>query len=170
MRILITGFIVFVLWSLFSVWLYVNKLKPEKNDQEIMPQTTEVQTVVADTTVQPEVLIPNDLILYFDFDDVRVKNDPHTDTGVVEFKTWLNGHPESMLSITGHTDNIGTAEYNQTLGLNRARSVEKYVISRGINADKMVLDSKGEDQPMVVDQTTEEARAKNRRAVLTINK
>ena len=75
-----------------------------------------------------------------------------------------------MLSITGHTDNIGTSEYNQTLGFKRARTIQKYLESRGINADKMILESKGKDQPIIVDQTTEEGRAKNRRVVITINK
>lgn len=170
MRILIIGFIVFVIWSLFSVWLYVNKIKPIKNDQDIMHQITESQTIVADTAVQSEALLPNDLTIYFDFDDAGFKNDLQTDTSVVEFKTWLNKHPESMLSITGHTDIIGTSEYNQTLGFKRARTIQKYLESRGINADKMILDSKGKDQPIIVDQTTEEGRAKNRRVVITINK
>jgi outer membrane protein OmpA-like peptidoglycan-associated protein len=170
MKILIIGFIVFVIWSLFSVWLYVNKIKPVQNDQVIMYQITESQTIVADTAVQSEALIPNDLTIYFEFDDAGFQNDSQKDTSVVEFKTWLDKHPESMLSITGHTDNIGTSEYNQTLGFKRARTIQKYLESRGINADKMILESKGKDQPIIVDQTTEEGRAKNRRVVITINK
>ena len=72
-----------------------------------------------------------------------------------------------MLSITGHTDLIGTQEYNKALGLKRAQTIQKYLESNGINTDKIMLESKGKDQP-VNEQNTDEGRAMNRRAVLTI--
>ena len=67
------------------------------------------------------------------------------------------------------TDNIGTSEYNQALGHKRAQTIQGFLESTGINVDKLIAESKGEDQP-VADQSTEEGRAKNRRAVITIKK
>jgi len=170
MRILITGIIVFIIWSIFSVWLYVQKLKPEK-DEPVTEQTvqsiSESQPVQADSIIQQEVIIPDDLIIYFGFDESKFKSGPQIDEGVTEFKNWLDKNQESMLLITGHTDNKGTAEYNQVLGLERAQSVKNYFQSKDVDAAVMKIDSKGESQP-INDQITEEDRAKNRRVVITI--
>jgi len=169
MRILIIGFVVFVIWSFFSVWLYVDKIKPAMNKPVTVQPNPETQTNVADSIMQLNALMPKDLMIYFEFDDSKFKPDPQTDNSIAEFKTWLDKNPGSMLTITGHTDFIGTAEYNQALGLRRAQVIQKYLESKGITANKMITDSKGKDQP-VADQTTQEGRAKNRRTVITIKK
>ena len=52
MRILIIGFVVFVIWSLFSVWLYVDKIEPAMNEPETVQPIPEIQTSVADSLVQ----------------------------------------------------------------------------------------------------------------------
>lgn len=176
MRILIIGFIVFVIWSIFSVWLYVEKLKPAMNDVKTEQSASEIQTTsedsvaqttMADSVIQVELLIPKDLITYFDFDDARIKNYSQLDNSLVDIKKWLDKNTESMISITGFTDKIGTAEYNQKLGLERAQSVKIYFLSKGVVATKIMVESKGESQP-IEDQSTKEGRAKNRRAVITI--
>ena len=176
MRILISGFIVFVIWSIFSVWLYVEKLKPAMDGPITVQSTSEIQSTLADSVIkstladsviQPEALIPNDMMIYFDFDDASFKNDSIIDNSVIEFKEWLDKNSESMLTITGHSDNMGTLKYNQILGLERAQAVQNYFQSKGIDATKLMVASEGESQP-INDQTTEEGRAKNRRVVITI--
>ena len=167
MRILISGFIVFVIWSIFSVWLYVEKIKPAMDGPITVQSTSEIQTTLADSVIQPEALIPNDMMIYFDFGDASFKNDSIIDNSVIEFKEWLDKNSESMLTITGHSDNIGTLKYNQILGLERAQAVQNYFQSKGIEATKLIVASEGENQP-INDQTTEEGRAKNRRVVITI--
>lgn len=167
MRILISGFIVFVIWSIFSVWLYVEKLKPAMDGPITVQSTSEIQTTLADSVIQPEALIPNDMMIYFDFDDASFKNDSIIDNSVIEFKEWLDKNSESMLTITGHSDNMGTLKYNQILGLERAQAVQNYFQSKGIDATKLMVASEGESQP-INDQTTEGGRAKNRRVVITI--
>lgn len=169
MKILITGFIVFVIWSIFSVWLYVDKIKPPLKKPEAVQEIPEAQTNITDSLRQQPAVRPNDLVLYFEFDDAEFKPGPETDERIAEFKTWLDNNPESTLYITGHADNIGTREYNKMLGLKRAQNIKKYLESKGIEAGKMITESKGEDHP-VSDQNTEEARAMNRRSVLTIKK
>lgn len=170
MRILIIGFVVFVIWSFISSWLYVDKIKPAMNKPVAVQPSPETQTQVADTLIQPKVLLPDDMIIYFEFDKAEFKSDLQTDSSITEFNTWLDKNQGSMLTITGHTDLIGTAEYNQALGLRRAQVIQDYFEREGVAANKMITDSKGEDQPAVVDQTTEEGRAKNRRTLITIKK
>jgi OOP family OmpA-OmpF porin len=71
------------------------------------------------------------------------------------------------VQIEGHTCNIGTAEYNLALGERRATSVKDYLVSRGINADRLQTISYGEERPKY-DNSREETRRLNRRAALTV--
>ena len=167
MRVLISGFIVFVIWSIFSVWLYVERFMPVMDCPITVQSTSEIQTTLADSVIQPEALIPNDMLIYFDFDDASFKNDSIIDNSVIEFKEWLDKNSELMLTITGHSDNMGTLKYNQILGLERAQAVKNYFQSKYIDATKLIVAFEGESQP-INDQTTEEGRAKNRRVVITI--
>lgn len=167
MRILITGFVVFAIWSLFTVWLYVNKLEPAINKPVTVQLIPEAQVSITDSVMQVTVTEPKDLIIYFEFDDARFMPDDQTDSLFDEFKTWLNNSPESMLAITGHTDHTGPTEYNQTLGMKRAEVVRKYFESKELASDKMIIGSRGEDMP-AADNDSEEGKAKNRRTVITI--
>jgi OOP family OmpA-OmpF porin len=69
----------------------------------------------------------------------------------------------------GHTDFIGTDEYNMKLGLVRAKIVQKYLEEKGIPANKIIPGSKGEEQP-IADHITSAGRAKNRRTEISIKK
>ena len=71
------------------------------------------------------------------------------------------------LTIEGHTDSIGTNEYNLALGERRATSVREYLTSRGISADRLNIVSYGEERPRH-DNAREETRRLNRRAALVV--
>ena len=81
--------------------------------------------------------------------------------------TAMQANPTLRLQIEGHTDNIGTAEYNLALGERRAESVRDYLVSRGIAADRLTTVSYGEERPKH-DNTREETRRLNRRAALVV--
>jgi OOP family OmpA-OmpF porin len=72
------------------------------------------------------------------------------------------------VKITGHTDNVGTHEYNMKLSKRRAEAVREYLISIGVDASKMEVDGEGETQP-VADNSTKEGRAKNRRVEIEVS-
>jgi OOP family OmpA-OmpF porin len=169
MRILITGFIVFVIWSFFSMWLYVDILRPAAKKPVVVQPAPESQSKEADSLMKIYASMPKDLLIFFDFDQAKFKPDPLTDSSIVKFKEWLDKHPEAVLSITGHTDFIGTPEYNQALGLERAQIIQKYLENKGIPPGKMVTVSRGEEQP-IASHITSEGRAKNRRTEITIKK
>lgn len=71
------------------------------------------------------------------------------------------------LEIEGHTDNIGSDEYNKMLGEKRAEAVRDYLLSSGLPLHAMNIVSLGETQP-VADNTTSDGRAKNRRVVIRV--
>ena len=74
------------------------------------------------------------------------------------------------VKIEGHTDNIGTKEYNQKLSERRAKSVANYLIDKGVDSSKVTTEGFGFSRP-IADNKTKEGRAKNRRTEMkfTIN-
>jgi OmpA-OmpF porin, OOP family len=77
--------------------------------------------------------------------------------------TNLEDHPEIVkVRIEGHTDSTATPEHNQTLSRERAESVKRYLVSRGIAAGRLTTKGHGQDKP-IGDNSTEEGRSQNRR-------
>jgi outer membrane protein OmpA-like peptidoglycan-associated protein len=72
-----------------------------------------------------------------------------------------------MLSVNGHTDDVGSAEYNQKLSERRAQAVRDYLVKAGISADILSVEGHGKSLPLVKG-TTDAARGKNRRVELGI--
>ena len=80
---------------------------------------------------------------------------------------YLEANPDKQLALAGHTDNKGSEDLNRKLGLQRAESVKRYLVGRGVRA-AISTRSAGATEP-VADNDTEEGRAKNRRFNLKIN-
>lgn len=66
------------------------------------------------------------------------------------------------ITIAGHTDSIGSDEYNKQLSLARAQSVRDYLRRRGIDASRMKTEGYGKTRPMAPNES-DEGRALNRR-------
>jgi len=167
MRILITGFVAFVIWCFVSAWLYNDKLLPAMKKPEPVQTIPLSQSNEADSLARLKALMPKDLLIFFEFNDAKFKTDPQTDISIAEFKAWLDKYPGSMLYVTGHTDLVGAPDFNQALGLKRALIVSKYLENKDINPTRVITDSKGETQP-IAGYITKEGRAKNRRTEITI--
>ncbi|MEO5739171.1 MAG: OmpA family protein [Vicinamibacterales bacterium] len=103
--------------------------------------------------------------VYFDFDRYTL-----TDAAqriLAQAVEAMRADPTLRIRIEGHTCSIGTAEYNLALGDRRARSVQQYLASNGIAADRLTTVSFGEEQPKH-DNSREETRRLNRRAAMTV--
>lgn len=81
----------------------------------------------------------------------------------------LNDNAEMKLTINGHTDSQGSADYNKKLSTNRAESVKKYLVEKGIATERLEAFGKGEEEP-VADNSTQLGRAANRRVELKLKK
>ena len=101
----------------------------------------------------------------FDFDQSIVKQDGKNALDQM-LDSLKNMNTEVMVTV-GHTDSIGNDEYNQALSIRRAEAVKAYLISRGIGADRVYTEGKGEAQP-IADNTSNEGRAKNRRVIVEV--
>ncbi len=81
----------------------------------------------------------------------------------------LKENPTLMLEISGHTDSLGTNEYNIELSENRAQSVYNYLVEKGIDEDRLTYKGYGETQPIAPNRT-EKGRALNRRTEVKVIK
>ncbi len=109
------------------------------------------------------------MYIHFAFDSAQIMLDKG-DTGPSLAKAiqLLSERPGDRVRIVGHTDNVGSDSYNQTLSERRAAEVRQYLIDNGgINASRMESEGRGESQPSVSNQT-EEGRAQNRRVELEL--
>ena len=91
------------------------------------------------------------------------KGKPILDTVVA----YLKRNPDVEVTIDGHTDNIGSDKVNNPLSLKRAEATKKYLVSKGVAADRLVTAGFGSTQP-VADNNTKEGREKNRRIEIKI--
>ncbi|HSV60460.1 MAG TPA: OmpA family protein, partial [Variovorax sp.] len=72
-----------------------------------------------------------------------------------------------VIIAVGHTDSVGADAYNQKLSVRRAEAVKAYLVSKGIERNRVYTEGKGEKQP-VADNRTKEGRAKNRRVEIEV--
>lgn len=79
----------------------------------------------------------------------------------------LRQYPDSTVTVTGHTDNVGTAAYNQDLSQRRADAVAGILMQDGVRATRLIAYGRGESQP-VATNLTPEGRALNRRVEIHI--
>ena len=92
---------------------------------------------------------------------------PQSEQALNELSDFLRDNPTVSIRITGHTDNVGSDKANMTLSEGRAKAVRSEIIKRGIAAERIEAEGKGETEP-IADNATEEGRAQNRRVEFTI--
>lgn len=103
--------------------------------------------------------------LLFDFGKTNLKEANKAD--LQKLAETLTQNPDTNLLIVGHTDNVGSESFNQTLSKNRARAVSYQLTSAGVSKSRLKLQGKGESQP-VVSNDTEDSRSQNRRVEIAI--
>jgi OOP family OmpA-OmpF porin len=102
---------------------------------------------------------------FFDFDKAVLK--PEAKAKMDDLVAKTGGVNLEVVIAVGHTDSIGTEGYNQKLSVARADAVKGYLVSKGIEKNRVYTEGKGETQP-VADNKTAEGRAKNRRVEIEV--
>jgi len=101
--------------------------------------------------------------LLFDFDKTNIKPEGFGElNGVVEI---LKKNPAMTIVLQGHTDNVGSAAYNQKLSVKRANSAKDYLVNKGVSSGKISCEGYGFTQP-VATNTTDFGRSLNRRVAI----
>ena len=98
--------------------------------------------------------------IYFGFDRSDLTAEART---TLEAK-WavLNANPSMRITIEGHTDDVGSDEYNLALGQRRAAAAKRFLVQRDVDAGRIEIASFGEERPACQD-ASEECRGRNRR-------
>lgn len=98
--------------------------------------------------------------VFFDFDesDIRIEHNDFLD-GLIKV---VKGHSDLRVKVTGNTDANGSDKYNDGLSKRRAEAIINYFVERGLSADRLEFDFKGEKNPADTNATPE-GRQRNRR-------
>ncbi|WP_395685686.1 outer membrane protein OmpA [Caenimonas koreensis] len=102
---------------------------------------------------------------FFDFDKSVLK--PEGKAKLDDLVGKVKGINLEVIIAVGHTDSVGTDAYNQSLSVRRAEAVKAYLVTKGIEKNRVYTEGKGEKQP-VADNKTSEGRAKNRRVEIEV--
>lgn len=104
--------------------------------------------------------------LFFEFNSASITLDSKTE--LLKIVQFLLNNPATKILIAGHTDDLGTEEYNKTLSTNRAKSVYDFLINQGIKSQSLSFTGFGESKPLV-DNKDQESRKTNRRIEFIIS-
>lgn len=96
----------------------------------------------------------------FEFNKATLTNE--SETILTRAYNALVANPDVQVEISGHTDNVGSEQYNQVLSLKRAQAVKNWLVQKGIASNRMKTVGKGENEP-VASNATDTGRAENRR-------
>jgi peptidoglycan-associated lipoprotein len=153
------------------------RLAAEKAKQETMAKEKEMarqrlieeerlkEERLKDDAARREMMIAKNRFInedvYFEFDSSVLQ--PRAIDVLKRKAEWLRAYPGASVIIEGHCDERGTSEYNLALGDRRAESAKAFLVNLGIDENRFMTISYGEERPLDP-RHTEEAWAKNRRA------
>ena len=127
------------------------------------PAAVVVPAPVAAAPVSEKVTFAADA--FFDFDKSVIK--PAGKAKLDDLIGKIKDINLEVIIAVGHTDSVGSDKYNQKLSVRRSEAVKAYLVSKGIEKNRVYTEGKGEKQP-VADNKTAEGRAKNRRVEIEV--
>ncbi len=141
--------------QLYATVLYTSRVK---SAAVVLPAVSKEPIAATEKAAVEPVRLP---VVHFDFDKYNIKKIyvPDLDRHVA----YLGANPSSPITVEGHTDSIGSDQYNQKLSERRANAVRQYLIEKGIASSRIKVVGYGEQKP-IADNKTKEGRATNRRA------
>ena len=103
--------------------------------------------------------------VFFSFDSAEIL--PESFPELSDLFHLLQSNPTLRLEVAGHTDSMGTGEYNMILSQLRAEAIIRYIIARGIDPNRLMAKGYGESRP-IADNNTEEGQKMNRRTEISV--
>lgn len=151
--------------QVYSIMYSNYKENVEYNKLKIEP-LKDLMTFTVNIKIEPPKTFVLDNVL-FDTDKATLKSSSYKALNdlaeLMKMKTTL------IIEIGGHTDNVGKHDYNMKLSQERANTVRKYLVKKGISPDRVTAKGYGDTQP-VAPNDTEEGRKQNRRTEVNIIK
>ncbi len=131
----------------------------------VVPPATATPVPVAPVAPPAATKITYAADAFFDFDKAVIK--PEGKAKLDDLIGKIQGINLEVIIAVGHTDSVGSDTYNQKLSVRRSEAVKAYLVSKGIEKNRVYTEGKGEKQP-VADNKTAEGRAKNRRVEIEV--
>ena len=135
----------------------------DKQEAELRQQLDDDRIQITNTGDRLIVTMPQDIL--FDVDSTAIY--PALRDDLLTVAQSLQNYPDSTVQVVGHTDNTGSAAYNQDLSERRANAVADVLLNGGVAFGRIQTFGRGEDQP-VASNLTPEGRAQNRRVDIVI--
>ena len=144
-----------------------------KSENLIVPKNSAFQSIKKEIKLAPikanESIVLNNV--FFEFSSSELTSDSRSELS--KLFNLLSNNPSIKVEIQGHTDSKGKKSFNKKLSQERAESVRKYLIKKGINPSRITAVGYGENQPIAKNKNpdgsdNEEGRALNRRIELKI--
>ncbi len=143
----------------------------------VIPENFQRNSLVINTELVPLAVSSGEYItiksLFFDFDSYSLNRESQIE--LERLYKLMTKYPSLYIEITGHTDAIGSSEYNKKLSVKRARSTINYLVNKGIQENRFVAKGAGKSQPITINSKPDgsdnpEGRKFNRRVTTKILK
>ncbi len=141
-------------------------LQSDREKQELRSKLAEQLNLILETRDSARGLIVNMSDVLFDSGKFTLR--PGAREKLAKLSGIVLAYPSLQLAVEGHTDNVGSNEYNMNLSENRANSVRDYLIQQGIIASSVHSRGFGESQPVTTNDTAA-GRQQNRRVELIVS-
>ena len=158
---------------------YMSALRKEGNggydiyefdlDVKFRPQYVEIERPSVEEYYADALEKHNSVVLkniYFDFDSVDLRED--SEGGINAVYDFLRLNPDKNILLEGHTDDVGSEDYNLVLSKKRAESVKSALINKGISADRIKTKGCGSSQPLSTNNFDDELKTLNRRVSMSL--
>jgi outer membrane protein OmpA-like peptidoglycan-associated protein len=142
------------------------RMKAEQDQAQLRQQLLDQFNQILQTRDTARGLIVNMSDVLFDTGKYTLR--PGAREKLAKVAGIILGHPGLKLEVEGHTDSVGSDEYNMKLSENRANSVRDYLVAQGINPDNVTARGFGKTMP-VADNSTAAGRQQNRRVELVVS-
>ncbi|WP_313085054.1 OmpA family protein [Pseudomonas sp.] len=129
---------------------------------QVEPTPEPAPAPIVDNEPEPEPeLVRVELDVKFDFDKAKVREESYSD--IKNLADFMQQYPQTSTTVEGHTDSVGTDQYNQRLSERRAQAVREVLVNQyGVSGQRVDSVGYGETRP-VADNSTEQGRQINRR-------
>jgi len=144
------------------------RLKQEaiRQKEEMRARLLRQLNQVLETKDTPRGLVVNMPDVLFDIAQYTLK--PAARERLARISGIVGAYPDLLLEVEGHTDSIGSDDYNQKLSEKRAESVRDYLVNSGVSTDKVIARGLGKSEP-VADNKTSAGRKLNRRVEMIVS-
>ncbi len=151
-----------------DIWKFSNDTVLGPVDFKISQTDTIANAEKEDWNALKTKINVNPLILYFNTNQTEIELSAEERQKIADLSNYLDHVADAKINCVGHTDNVGDKNINVKLGQNRSDFAKEYLSKNGIAANRINTSSKGPDEP-IADNKTTAGKAKNRRAVITLN-